>query len=1314
MMYRLRENNNSAIVISNEVQRSEKAVSFEQQISPSGRNDDYCYHVILSGTKCSEESPNCNHEISPFGRNDGLKAVVILNETKCSEESLSYYDEISLFDRNDAPMINVILPVISNGAARSEKSPNYRYDHNIDESYAKRPRFASIICSLWLRPLCLFVFFVSLWLISNSQTRKTISLNDNWQTVLVDSTFNGGLKYKPKYLSEVRQINIPHNRDDYYGYRRLSHGNLHASALYTKPFSIKKENGKRYFLFFEGVGSYATVWVNGNLMGSHAGGRTTFTIDVTNALSPNERNYLAVRADHPAFIKNLPWVCGGCSDERGFSEGSQPLGIFRPVSLIVTNDIKIEPFGIHAWADVKPKRALLNIDATIKNYGLQKSNNISIIQSVFDKQNKLVAHATKGYHLRGSDSVTIQNRDIEINNPILWSVENPYLYKIKTTVKLGNKILDEVTTDFGFRTIQWKTPTNQFLLNGKPVFINGIAEYEHLIGQSHAFSDKQVLSRMKWQESAGFNAFRDGHQPHNLLYGKYFNEHGILWWTQMSAHIWYDTQEFRENFKKLLRDWVIERRNDPSVVMWGLQNESKLPKEFAEECTKLIRELDLTASTQRLVTTCNGGEGTDWDVPQNWTGTYGGDPDTYGEDLKKQILVGEYGAWRTLDLHTEGGFVQNSPVSEDRFTQLMEKKIRLAESVKDSVAGHYFWLLTSHDNPGRVQGGEGFREIDRVGPVNYKGMLTPWEEPTDVYYMFRSNYVSARKEPMVYIASHTWPNRWLKPGIKDSIHVYSNCDEVELFNDINGYSLGKKKKGGIGTHFIWDKVNIQYNVLYAVGYVNGKPVARDTIVLHHLPKAPNFEKLYSGSKNILQPSPGYNYLYRINCGGPDYTDENGNVWSADKALTNKSGSSNLPPQGALRGASSWTNNFSEMPATFASQRRTFSPIKGTKDWPLFQSFRYGKHQLAYKFPLPDGEYLVELYFTEPWLSVGGGLNARNMRLFDVSINQKIGLKDFDIWKEAGTNNAIKKVVTAKVTGGTMIIEFPQTKAGQAIISAIAIASKKTGIKTNPSLENVFNLGCGNCKLQSWADIGDKQFADDKIQINSLPPNLFGADWLQFTKENNKAASFEVVFDSDIFIGVKPGADNDFVKGFENTGTTVVTDKNGGTTYNMYKKRYPQQSKINISAGSPIMIFVNPASNMQPAYDLKPTTSYKADVAIMSDGVVKEMIANNERSVVKTNNPVLIEWPVKTGVADIYSITLKYFWPLEKELNGKLELIDVSDKILMSENISLKSTRDGKWNLTTVNTGGMINAGNYRVRLSMRDANGLVVSNIDVQ
>jgi len=1122
--------------------------------------------------------------------------------------------------------------------------------------------------------------------------REDISLNKDWYCT---SSPNDG-KFIPSFPGGDywHKVNLPHNEDAYDGYRRLLHGNKHGNIWYRKIIKIVQQDKSRHnFLYFEGVNSYATIFLNGTYIGEHAGGRTTFTIDVTGKLKTNGvANELLVLASHPPNIKDLPWVCGGCSDERGFSEGSQPMGIFRPVHLIVTNYIRVEPFGVHAWADIKNNTASLSVNTTFKNYSAQ-GRNVTILNQLVDTRGQIVKEATVQQFLKVKDSITVLQNNITVDRPILWNVENPYLYTIVTTIKENNLIVDRTETAFGFRTINWKTASHQFLLNDKPVFINGIAEYEHLLGQSHAFSNEEIIARMKWVQSAGFNAFRDAHQPHNLLYGKLCDEKGILWWTQFSAHIWYDTPEFRKNFKELLREWVIERRNDPAVILWGLQNESKLPKDFAAECTALIRSLDPTASIQRLVTTCNGGEGTDWDVPQNWTGTYGGNPATYASDLKKQILVGEYGAWRTLDLHTEGGFVQNGLLSEDRMTQLMEQKIRLAEIVKDSVAGQFFWLLTSHDNPGRVQGGEGLRELDRVGPVNYKGLLTPWEEPTDAFYMFRSNYVSNKKEPMVYIVSHTWPNRWMTPGIKDSIIVYSNCDEVELFNDIDNASLGKQKRDGIGTHFQWDKAAIKYNVLYAVGYVNGKVAAKDTIVLFHLPQAPGYNKLYPSVKSLTKPQKGYKYLYRVNCGGDMYTDENGTKWNPDFY------------------AKSWSDQFGDVSPNFASQRRTFTPIKNTHDWKLFQTFRYGKDKLKYEFDVDKGDYTVELYFIEPWLDVGGGSDAKGMRVFDVVINGKTVLNDLDIWNEVGANTVLKKTVKVKSSGGKIIISFPESKAGQAIISAIAIAQGDI-----MAARKINSFRTARFKLNSWLDIGDKVFANEKIQFNSLPSNLFGANWLQLdSKEENRMFHYNAYQLADLFFAVKKGAkDNDAFQQYENTNTQIITDENGGTVYNVFKKRLIKGDSISIEVNSNIIVCMQPVTNMQPAYDLKPAQTYRvATATTRGDSLIRSTI-NEKEAISFFGNNTSIAWTFNIGAADIYSLNIRYSNETGRNLSGILAMVSADGTKIKEEKITFTPCVKGKWNYITINTGSMINAGNYAVKITAEDAIGVGISGLDIQ
>jgi beta-galactosidase len=1150
--------------------------------------------------------------------------------------------------------------------------------------------------------LILLCFYLPLKV--SAQIRKDISLNADWITIADEKSSNTYDGFQEANYNTInwKKVNVPHNWDQYEGYQRKLHGNKHGYAWYRRAFkSNEVKSGKRFFLYFEGVGSYATVWLNGKKVGDHAGGRTTFTLDVTSAIKlNNQENILAVRADHPANIQDLPWVDGGCSTERGFSEGSQPMGIFRPVHLIVTNDIRIQPFGIHIWNDNKISNAsaVLNLSSTIKNYGL-KAKTIMLVNRLLDSNGKQIKELKKMLVVPVGKEIQMDQQTDKIIHPKLWSLENPYRYTLQTTIMENGKVVDEVKTPYGIRWISWPIgdPVNQkqFLLNGKPVFINGIAEYEHLIGQSHAFSNEQIRARVMQIKAAGFNAFRDAHQPHNLLYSDYWDKEGILCWTQMAAHIWYDTPEFRKNFKKLLTDWVKERRNSPAVVLWGLENESTLPEDFAKECTELIRKLDPTASSQRKVTTCNGGKGTDWDVPQNWTGTYGGDPLTYGEDLQRQVLVGEYGAWRTIDLHTTDA--NGKGYTENKMTDLMETKVRLAESVKDKTAGHFFWLYSSHDNPGRVQGGEGLRDLDRVGPVNYKGMFTPWEEPTDVFYMFRANYAPKATAPMVYIVSHTWPNRWHKPGIKDSVVVYSNCDEVELFNDIDGQSLGKQKRGEIGTHFQWNKPDIQYNVLYAVGYVNGKGVAKDKMVLQNLPQSPNFNSLIT-DKKITVPAQGYQYVYRVNCGGGDYTDADGSKWSADRNLTS---SNNF-------GSTSWTANFKGVPAFFASQRRTFQPIEGTKDWKLFQTFRYGRDQLKYHFPLPDGAYLVELYFIEPWLGIGGGLDAKAMRLFDVALNGKTAIKDLDIWKEAGSNTLLKKTIKTTVKGGFLDINFPEVKVGQAVISAIAIASLSPNIKAAPASKSLL-AKIKNAELCNWLDIGEEQFKGENSTFTDLPPNLYGAEWLKASR-GQESIEFTATDTVDIFIALNNNSS--IPQGFEDTKTLLNNSKD--EIFNLYRKRLIPNERI-IFDSRTATVFVLPVSHLQPAYDLKTTTSYKATDGILEGKeVIKAILMDKERVLFNTANQGSLTWQISVGVADTYSLTIKYHNPLEQPLKGKLEFLSADGTLMKTEMVEFAPTKTGKWNYLSTNTGSMINAGSYKLRLIAIEAKGLAIDALDVQ
>ncbi|WP_255486798.1 malectin domain-containing carbohydrate-binding protein [Mucilaginibacter sp. SP1R1] len=1150
--------------------------------------------------------------------------------------------------------------------------------------------------------------------------RQEVLLNNNWHTIANDTNkAYAGFEVAGFKESNWETVNVPHNWDTYQGYRRLKHGNRHGCAWYRKwfPLSVKQSN-KRYFLWFEGVGSYATVWLNGRQVGYHAGGRTSFTIDVTAAINAGKQNLLCVRADHPAYIKDLPWVCGGCSDDPGFSEGSQPMGIFRSVHLIVTNPVRIDPFGVHAWNDttVSEKAATIHLETEVKNYGNQASS-INVTNKLIDAAGKTIAEVNILKNIAPGQTILLPQLLKDVTRVHLWSLEQPYLYNIITEIWQNGKLTDQITTPYGIRWISWpigrNNGDNRFYLNGKPVFINGVAEYEHLMGKSQAFSNSEIKARVMQVKAAGFNAFRDAHQPHNLEYQKYWDTLGILWWPQYSAHIWFDSPEFRANYKALLIDWVKERRNSPSVILWGLQNESKLPADFAKECSELIRKLDPTASAQRKITTCNGGAGTDWDVPQNWTGTYGGNPLTYGDDLKKQILVGEYGAWRSLGLHTGGPFNQNGPLSEDRLNQLMETKVRLAESVKDQVAGHFQWLLYSHENPGRTQGGEGQRELDRVGPVNYKGLFTPWGQPTDAFYMYRANYAPKNRQPMAYIVSHTWPNRWVNADKKDSISVYSNCDEVELFNDVQHSSLGKKKRNGIGTHFQWDGVNIRYNVLYAVGYVNGKAVAHDQITLHHLPVAPHLNAGKHPDLNLLKPVTGNNYLYRINCGGPDYKDSFGNTWKADRHQDNKHQAGSL----------SWTDSYANMPAFFASQQRTFDPIDGTNDSPLFQTFRYGMDKLRFNFPVPNGNYLIELYFAEPWYGTGGGMDCTGWRLFDVAVNGKTKIKNLDIWKDAGYAHALKKTISMHVTDGVLSVSFPEAEASEAIVSAIAISTLNHHIQPLQGNAGIIeNLKGGKYwQILSWLDIGQKQYTNSNITFSNMPPVLYGADWI-CTSNNmpDQPATFTVNVDADVFVAMDTNPENRpaWLNDYENTGLFIENDAGGGHRLQFYRKRFKKESNVLLGENTGKYMYtvaVLPVTRLEPATDLRKIISYKPESAeVQGSGVIRDTL--NGKKVIRFEKGATgsVLFPIAPGVADLYTLRIKYYNQTANVLKAKMRLLAADGTVMKEEDLSFKPVPKNKSGTVSVTTGTSINAGNYRLVLTGTGANDLYISGIEMQ
>jgi len=1003
---------------------------------------------------------------------------------------------------------------------------------------------------------------------------------------------------------------VPHNWEDYHGYAEVSHGNLHGTAWYRHAFELPEDFGgdERLYAFFEGVGSYAAVWCNGVRVGEHAGGRTTFTVDLTSALRDG-RNVLAVRAHHPEGIDDLPFVCGGCWGSPN-TEGSQPLGIFRPVWLQRTGPVRVEPFGVHVLTpELSREAARVEVRTELSNPGAQPRE-VLVRSSIVGPEGDVLLRDEVRTVLAAEEIETIERSFPPLSRPRLWSPVDPALHRVVTEVLVDDVLSHREETTFGLRWVEWpridapdadrnvraaanrgrlistgeapRTPGNngltsvlrredaasvrlapmgavvmaaeegnridvelvfagepgaealimceiqneggtvffhqrrerivfsgdrfslrwavppihqarqwspadpylhrllvevrapdgvlwersetlfgirahdgplnlarpefadaepcaadadvpqegarerRLLINGEPVFLNGTCEYEHLLGADHAFTDEQVAARVAMIRAAGFNAFRDAHHPHNLRYYDHWDRLGILCWTQMGSRIWFDNPRFRANYRRLVTEWVRERRNHPSVILWGLQNESALPEDFTRELRDLVRELDPTSPTWRLVTTCNGGKGSDWNVPQEWCGTYGGNCHDY--DLAKHQLVGEYGVWRSFGVHRETRYRgDENDRSESWACFATETKIRLAEEARDRAIGHFQWIFNSFANPGRSACNHEGPGNARIGSVNYKGLLTAWGQPSDLYHLFRANYADPEAEPMVYIVSHTWPDRWREPAPR-TVRIFSNCEEVELFNGVGVRSLGVRSNPGRGRHFEWESVQPATRVLYAVGRRAGREVARDLVLLDHLPEDETLARWIGETSPTAARGEA---LFRVACGSPlDLVDESGNRWRADQAWSDARD----------WGWQSWAENHaSRVAPDLASCGRSATPPSGASFPDLYLRYRYGRSRLKYRFRVEPGPVRVRLHFSEPWFDGGAGADRTAWRLFDIAIDDRVMERDFDIWARAGgAHRALVWEREVQSAGGVLTVHFPCVRVGQALVCGIEV------------------------------------------------------------------------------------------------------------------------------------------------------------------------------------------------------------------------------------------------------------------------------------
>jgi beta-galactosidase len=361
------------------------------------------------------------------------------------------------------------------------------------------------------------------------------------------------------------------------------------TGWYRKTFHAPGDwKGKRVSVEFDGVYRDATVYLNGHKLGTHPYGYTAFTFDLTPQLDFSGANVLAVRVDNSAQ-PNSRWYSGS--------------GIYRHVRVVVTDATHVAHWGVFVTtAEASTTSAKVTIRTRVANESAAGAG-VSLETTLFDKAgNKVGAAQSKLDVEAGKENEASQ--EMRVANPALWSPDSPTLYRAVSTVRQNGKIIDQVTTSFGIRSLAWSAEKG-LLLNGKAVKLTGGSVHHDNGPLGAAAFDRAEERRVELLKAAGMNAVRTAHNPPSSAFLDACDRLGLLVldepfdvWEAHKVKFDYGS-DFDQWWKEDVSSMVLRDRNHPSIVIWGIGNEipelevdrgAALGKKLAEQ----VRALDNT------------------------------------------------------------------------------------------------------------------------------------------------------------------------------------------------------------------------------------------------------------------------------------------------------------------------------------------------------------------------------------------------------------------------------------------------------------------------------------------------------------------------------------------------------------------------------------------------------------------------------------------------------------------------------------------------------------------------------------------------
>jgi beta-galactosidase len=656
---------------------------------------------------------------------------------------------------------------------------------------------------------------------ASESPRLTQSLDNNWRFHLGEAPDAVFLSFNDQ---KWRQIDVPHDyvvegtfaehnpfsrdevlKPDWY----LLHGFLPVRpAVYRKTFAIPASAaGKRLWLEFDGVNSNSHYWLNGKPIGAQYSGYTPSRFDITAAAKPGVENIIVVQVD-PRY--DGWWYEGG--------------GIYRHVRLVTVDSVHIAPDGVFVVPTVADPGDGIHADTTVvANTDLANNSangvEVTVRSEILDASGRTIAADSSDRQLAAGASFT-HVQTIALPKAQLWSPANPYLYTLRSTVTVADRLADQVTTRFGARQIRFDAD-HGFFLNGKRLELHGINMHEDHAGVGVGMPDRLFTWRLERLREVGCNAIRMSHNPVPTFLLDECDRMGFL--------VIGENRHFGDTFTDQAPDdtpaeqhqdlsILIRRdRNHPSIILWSMCNEqwsgaSPGAARILRAMKQRVHELDPT----RPVTAAMNGA---FDSPQ-------------GMISELEVLGINYNPWIYESAHKL--FPKLPIIASEIASEIGTRGVYATDHWEDYYGDRERGYVSAYS----ITAGPSGQTVEKAWPpvvarefiggafvwsaFDYKGEPRPFSWPVinchygfmdicgfpkDSYYYYKAWWTN---EPVLHLFPHwNWPG---KEGQEIAVWVHSNCDEVELF--LNGVSQGKQT------------VTAFHHLEWKVKYAPGKLIAK--------------------------------------------------------------------------------------------------------------------------------------------------------------------------------------------------------------------------------------------------------------------------------------------------------------------------------------------------------------------------------------------------------------------------------------------------------------------------------------------------------